>query len=64
MAVLTKGELATEKAIFLAEVVDLAFSTHISMTFFAPSPSTTICLAKSNIIFEIHFLKLSRNLSE
>ena len=45
-AVFTKGELAIENAIFFALPKDLAFITLIVTNFFAPSPSTTICLAK------------------
>ena len=46
IAVLTKGELAIEKAIFFALPNDFALITFIVTNFFAPSPSTTTCLAK------------------
>ena len=52
-AVFTSGEQATEKAIFFALVTDLAFKTFIVKNFFAPSPSTTTCLAR----FKHTFLK-------
>ena len=45
-AVFTKGELAIEKAIFFALPNDFALITFTVTNFFAPSPSTTICLAK------------------
>ena len=48
IAVLNKGELAIEKPIFFAIVVDLAPITFIVINFFAPSPSTTICLERFN----------------
>ena len=45
-AVFTKGELAIEKAIFFALPRDFALITLIVKNFFAPSPSTTTCLAR------------------
>ena len=45
IAVLTSGELATEKNIFFALDTDFAFTTFIVKNF-CTSPSTTICLAK------------------
>ena len=53
-AVLNKGEFAIEKAIFLALAKDFALITFIVINLFAPSPSTTICLAK----FKQSFLEL------
>ena len=53
MAVLNKGELAIEKAIFFALPKDLALITLTVINFFAPSPSTTICSR-----FKHNFLKL------
>ena len=45
-AVFTKGEFAIEKAIFFALLKDFALITLIVKNFLAPSPSTTICLAR------------------
>ena len=57
IAVFTSGELAMEKAIFLALPKDLALITLIVTNFFAPSPSTTICFAK----FKHNFLRAISN---
>ena len=46
IAVLTKGELAIEKPIFFAIIVDLAPITFIVINLLAPSPSTTICFER------------------
>ena len=51
IAVFTKGELATEKPIFLASSSFLQFSTLIDINFDAPSPSKTTLLAKFNKTF-------------
>ena len=54
IAVLKRGELATEKAIFFAMLIDLAFITFTVTNFLAPSPSLTICFAKFKRTFEVH----------
>jgi len=48
MAVLTRGELAIEKAIFFASASVLQLVTLIVINLDAPSPSATIRFAKFN----------------
>ena len=48
-AVLMRGELPTAIATFFAEEILEAFLTLISINLVAPSPSLTICIAKSFI---------------